>query len=492
MKKKYLMSLLTAAMVFSACGNTHQPSMPDGQKDTTEESSSEAAAGTDYSSEEAADESDLKSADSEQSGDTSVSSVSEKEDDTAVYAAYLKEIQDNKDVISAYTWQNESYDNDRLTYGTVYPIAMADVYGDGKPELIFMRASGTPSNGSYFEANLVVDTYEDSEIRTLYDERLDIQVAGGTNFCIFTGMDRSLYRYDGIGDEGWTFNYSRLNESDGALRETDRIKQNTYPDDTYENWTDTYFHNDSEISKDEYERIKKAYYDNLDRILLSGGNDDEVLFTYTERYGQVAMTYDEAVEKLTALSGVSLNKDDSSARTESAETAPAGNADYSDVFRNMSERSLYFSSGVGGWNTDLDIGEDGIFTGHYSDSDMGDTGDGYPNGTCYDCEFMGRFVITEKIDDYSYKMTMEEIAPENPNGMEWIDDGVRYIASEPYGLSGGKEFLLYLPGLPMSKLTDDGLGWYTRPRGIRDDELPDTLPCYGIYNTATGDAFYSG
>jgi hypothetical protein len=153
---------------------------------------------------------------------------------------------------------------------------------------------------------------------------------------------------------------------------------------------------------------------------------------------------------------------------------------------------MYFSSGAGGWSTDLEIGEDGTFTGHYHDSDMGDTGDGYPNGTCYICDFTGRFVITDQIDESIYRMKIEEIASEKEILTEWIDDGIRYIGAAPYGLSGGEEFLLYLPGLPLSKLTDDGISWYRMPRGIGDSELPETLPCYGIYNTATGDAFYSG
>jgi hypothetical protein len=184
---------------------------------------------------------------------------------------------------------------------------------------------------------------------------------------------------------------------------------------------------------------------------------------------------------------------DSSTSSVSAEVEGTdAYAAFTDVFRNMSERTMYFSSGAGGWSTDLEIGEDGTFTGHYHDSDMGDTGDGYPNGTCYICDFTGRFVITDQIDESIYRMKIEEIASEKEILTEWIDDGIRYIGAAPYGLSGGEEFLLYLPGLPLSKLTDDGISWYRMPRGIGDSELPETLPCYGIYNTATGDAFYSG
>ena len=58
---------------------------------------------------------------------------------------------------------------------------------------------------------------------------------------------------------------------------------------------------------------------------------------------------------------------------------------------------FYFSSGVGGWATELKVYADGTFEGHYYDSDMGDTGDDYPNGTQYDCRFKGKFSTPEQV-----------------------------------------------------------------------------------------------
>ena len=57
-----------------------------------------------------------------------------------------------------------------------------------------------------------------------------------------------------------------------------------------------------------------------------------------------------------------------------------------------------FSSGVGGWSTDLRILEDGSFSGEYHDSEMGETGDGYPDGTVYCCSFTGRMSTVGQAD----------------------------------------------------------------------------------------------
>lgn len=40
-----------------------------------------------------------------------------------------------------------------------------------------------------------------------------------------------------------------------------------------------------------------------------------------------------------------------------------------------------FASGSGGWDTTMTVASDGTFSGTYHDSDMGITGDDYPNGS---------------------------------------------------------------------------------------------------------------
>ena len=54
-----------------------------------------------------------------------------------------------------------------------------------------------------------------------------------------------------------------------------------------------------------------------------------------------------------------------------------------DLIAALINREFNFSSGVGGWGTSLYIGLDGYFFGVYHDSDMGVSGEGYPNGTLF-------------------------------------------------------------------------------------------------------------
>lgn len=76
----------------------------------------------------------------------------------------------------------------------------------------------------------------------------------------------------------------------------------------------------------------------------------------------------------------------------------------------LADLTFTFSSGVGGWQTTLYIRADGSFTGEYFDSDMGVTGEGYPDGTVYVCTFNGQFAPLSQIDDLTYTTTVESIS----------------------------------------------------------------------------------
>lgn len=149
--------------------------------------------------------------------------------------------------------------------------------------------------------------------------------------------------------------------------------------------------------------------------------------------------------------------------------------------------SFYFSSGAGGWGTELKLNPDGSFTGCYHDSDMGDMGDGYPNGTVYICNFSGKFENIKKIDEYSYQMTLTNLTiEETPD--EWIEEGVKYIASGPYGIEGGTNFIFYMPNTPISRLSEEFLSWW--PGRFDLSEPKDTLTGYGILNVETQEGFF--
>ena len=148
-------------------------------------------------------------------------------------------------------------------------------------------------------------------------------------------------------------------------------------------------------------------------------------------------------------------------------------------FSDLSDRVFYFSSGAGAWFTELHIRDTGSFDGHYQDADMGDSGDGYPNGTLYDCDFYGTFDHLEKVDDFTYKMKLSDISFQREPETEEIIDGVRYIYSDAYGLDG-EDFYLYLPGSRVADLPQAFRDWvgYHDPDAVQEEELS----FYGLYN----------
>ena len=157
--------------------------------------------------------------------------------------------------------------------------------------------------------------------------------------------------------------------------------------------------------------------------------------------------------------------------------APEERQDFS--FADVADREFYFSSGAGGWYTVLHIQEDGSFDGHYQDSDMGDIGEGYPNGTIYYSEFSGSFTEPERVDDWTYRFQIEEINYPLGSGDE-IKDGIHYCYTTAYGLDGAEDLYLYLPGKSTAELPEEYLSWisYYDPESAENEGLP----FYGLYN----------
>lgn len=153
-------------------------------------------------------------------------------------------------------------------------------------------------------------------------------------------------------------------------------------------------------------------------------------------------------------------------------------------------QEFMFSSGAGGWRTFIILDSDGSFEGIFLDSEMGEMGDEYPNGSAYICEFTGQFDEIEQVNDYTYSMTLSEITPSALEGEEWIEDGVRYVASGPYGLEDGTEFLFYTPETPLEGLSEEFLMWWPN-WSFEGDQTLDTLSCYGICNVEAQYGFFT-
>ncbi len=182
-------------------------------------------------------------------------------------------------------------------------------------------------------------------------------------------------------------------------------------------------------------------------------------------------------------------KEPMTSEPQTAQPSQAENTVSDFSLENLSDRVFYFSSGAGAWSTELFINGDGTFRGYYHDSDMGDMGENYPNGTLYFCEFTGRFDDPEKIDEFTYKLNLASIEYKYEPEKEEIIDGVRNIYSTAYGLDDGEEFYLYLPGVKLAELPEEYLMWvgYYNLENTTETELP----FYGLYNVNMEQGFSS-
>lgn len=172
--------------------------------------------------------------------------------------------------------------------------------------------------------------------------------------------------------------------------------------------------------------------------------------------------------------------------SETPEPTPEQATEGQELLKELSNWSFYFSSGAGAWGTSLDINEDGSFSGFYSDSDMGDTGKGYPGGTVYFCDFAGQFTEPVKINDYTYSMKIKQMDYKQEENTEEIKNKQRYIYSSAYGLDGADEIYIYTPDALVNKLPKGYMSWV-----YRTEDSPRNLDCYGLYNVVEEDGFTS-
>lgn len=193
-------------------------------------------------------------------------------------------------------------------------------------------------------------------------------------------------------------------------------------------------------------------------------------------------------EELPEESGQDKQPEETGKEQSAAEEKPQEAAVEGFSFADVADRYFEFSSGAGGWYTELYIHEDGTFDGHFQDSDMGVSDPEYPNGTLYYSDFTGSFTAPEKVDDTTYVFQIETI--EYPLGFgEEIKDGYYYDYVTAYGLDGAADLYMYLPGSRIADLPEAYRSWV----GYYDlDALTETeLPFYGLYNEAEENGFSS-
>lgn len=155
-------------------------------------------------------------------------------------------------------------------------------------------------------------------------------------------------------------------------------------------------------------------------------------------------------------------------------------------FGELEYEEFHFNSGAGAWGTVLIVRSDGSFWGTYHDSEMGDQGEDYPNGSIYISNFSGRFSQPQWQDAYTGVLAIEELRYEVEPGTVEIRDGIRYNYSTAHGLTETEELILYLPGKPLEQLPEPYIPW----AGLFEYEGTE-LPHYGLYNPGWETGFYS-
>lgn len=397
--------------------------------------------------------------------------------DESYKEAYLEILESNKDAIVNYDWQYDYiFENNDISVDPreSAPIAVCDVTGDNVPELIFVSAENESAS------NLVIYTCEDGKAKQIYNASWDIAVAGGTDYYLFQ-VDGStdLYAFSTISDEGWWDTYIQFGiDESGRMYEKHKWTLSASPNDDYSDMNYDYAQDDSEITGDEYDKVISDLKDNMNVIVMFDGGVEAELQEFAGDLEILQMTYEEAILFL-------------GGTVERESTSKGGTAALPESLPEDLPESFSFASGVGAWSTSIHIDSDGTFEGFYYDMDMGVSGEEYPGGTMYVCSFSGKFTNIKKVNEYTYSMELEYIDREAEPGEEWIENEIKYIASEPYGLEEGKEFLLYLPEAPMSELPESFVEWISMPLAWGNDGRPETLPFYGLYNVTGEYGFFS-
>lgn len=204
--------------------------------------------------------------------------------------------------------------------------------------------------------------------------------------------------------------------------------------------------------------------------------------------GQAALAADTAApaEVIT----ISENSSLSTAPVPTAAPTKEPEWDEEALLRPASELVFEFASGAGAWGTELYIDSDGSFWGEYHDSDMGDTGEGYPNGTLYLCRFCGIFCAPEPMEDGAVRLTVENLRCFRSEGEE-LSGGVRVVYSQPYGLTGDGRFTLYPPTAQRSALSEEALSWVRWAQGDTALYSEEQLGFYALCNESEQQAFSS-
>ena len=407
---------------------------------------------------------------------TTEEAATEEAVNEAYKPVYLQILQEHEANIKAYSQYRQTLGVDEFTSDNEnMSIALSDVTGDGVPELLFIEKSPSSEELEYDALNIF--TVENGAARQIYyADHWETQVAGGSVYSLFQVEGEStLYSCNGMQDESTLEDYCRyVVQPDGTLQEESLMSRKRGPNEDYSGVIETCTVGGQSVTPEEFQSQLDALTSRMTKLLIYnfGAHDDNANAAMIAAEPDY-MSYEQAVA---ALSGETASE--------------AGTTGKTDALPFTEAQDFTFMSGAGGWSTVLTIHPDGSFSGNYFDSDMGDSGDGY-DATQYVSTFHGTFKNIQQKDDHTYVMQIDTLETEETQS-EWIEETeygrVRYVASAPYGLDGGTNFELYLPGTAVSSLPSEYVDWVRMPMML--DEGAATLPGYGFYNVEEKDGFF--
>ena len=365
-------------------------------------------------------------------------------------------------------------------------VAFCDIYGDGLPEMVYATDVSELNNGySYDWYKLHMVALQDGQLKDLIEPLgFDEPVAGSTNYVFFkeSGNNR-LHAFCEFGDEDWyqeVLAYVETADGKGLERQS-----------LYEKYSGFDYDNNVPFAecKKEGQTITEAEFDSGSSEIFRKCN--EVVFksaSYSSEYAtderglylnkkDLSMTYDEAIAFL----------EDWLSKNYKLKDEDEGSYD---IFSQIPEE-FDFASGAGAWGTCLTIRPDGTFEASYHDTNAGESGPGY-DGTTYVSNCTGKFSKAVKINDYTYRFTLEEIHYDREIGKETYETEngfiMRYVETDCYGLEGGKTFYIFKKGAPVKELPSAFVSWVRMPMSLKDEtELPFT----GFYNAEMEEGFFS-
>ena len=234
--------------------------------------------------------------------ETSSDNSSSENNLKAVYASYLTLLKEKQKDIEAYTWQiYEENPVGRHLKMETKGIAIADVYGDSTPELLFIDGSQYDEEGNAIHANLHIYSFQDGKpVEISKKENLDYQVGGGAVYDIFlTEKNKRLYIEQSEFDARDTEVLYLLSASSSFPLEWDKQASYNYdPEKSFENDATSPQRSDEEfilydkpVEKTDYYAFKKRIEEKNPKSLISN-------FGGEAKKESSALSYSEAISFL--------------------------------------------------------------------------------------------------------------------------------------------------------------------------------------------------